>query len=125
MPKWTRTENGQTVTVSARVALDEINAAQMHNKGAVREMSYANHNAHIVYKDGRDVRLTRQEESAPAKNLVNFRGGKVHTQVMIGKHAFPECKPGMGSVFDWTETESPITCRTCLMYERRRNETTN
>lgn len=121
MNVYERIENGAKTIISVGDAMSEVNAAMMGHKHLVREMSSGSGQHSISYTDGRNVRLTLVDEQ-PATNLVNFRGGKVHTLVMIGQHAFPECKPGMGSVFDWTETASPITCRTCLMYERRRDE---
>jgi hypothetical protein len=60
-------------------------------------------------------------------NVVSYNGGKVHTMMPgMDEHPYPLCRGGgqNQNLTKFTTTTAPITCKTCLTYQGRREAAT-
>jgi hypothetical protein len=60
-------------------------------------------------------------------NVVSYNGGKVHTMMPgMDEHPYPLCRGGgqNQNLTKFTTTTAPITCKTCLAYQERREAAT-
>jgi hypothetical protein len=66
---------------------------------------------------------TEEAPAEPVANVVSYNGGKVHT-MMPGQeeHPYPLCRGGgmNQNLTKFRATDAPLTCKTCVTYEERR-----
>lgn len=118
-----RTEDGVTERLTVREAMREISHAQMSGKVDVDEMFGSGQTWYIKYVDGREVRFAPAPPAEEAtENVVSVRGGKVHSPMPVLDDPYPLCRGGgMNQMLTkFQPTTAPITCKTCITYERRR-----
>jgi hypothetical protein len=123
------TNGGTPEFITAREALDEVNAAMMGNKRAVRTMStdQGGRAASIEYRDGRKVTIrpaTEGDQPAPTAEevrVMSVRGGEVHKATVLeiaggrGEVVYPQCRTMAQNSRGtrWVRSKSPVTCSKC------------
>jgi hypothetical protein len=135
------TDGGAPEFITARQALDEMNAAQMGpTKRNVRTASSDQDGRamFITYVGGRKVHIRpatkndRPAETTPApvetqpeeRHVTPFAGGKVHLELpgLGDDHPFPLCRTGAmtNSGAKYRFTDAPVDCANCTEQLRRR-----
>lgn len=126
-------DGGTPELITAREALDEMNAAQMgptKHKVQTASSDQGGKAMHITYMGGRKVHIrpaTDADQPAQSgqreeRHVVSYLGGKVHLGSPLLEDAFPLCRTGAmtNSGTRYRHTDQPVDCANCCEHLRRR-----